>query len=140
MGNIPSRCSTVPRHRSGERFLKGPIPMNWLDQAALLPGRALHVALQLWFYAGIRSSAVVPFSGSRLARELGIGRATVARALAALQQRGLVEVQVRLGRKLRVTLLAAPEPQEPRRQVPVGIGGSQEWDGAMQEIGPETAL
>ena len=28
------------------RFLRGPIPLDWLQQAALLPGRALHMALR----------------------------------------------------------------------------------------------
>ena len=41
-----------PRHRSGEKFLKGPVPMAWLERAFVLPGKALHVALLLWFKAG----------------------------------------------------------------------------------------
>jgi hypothetical protein len=31
-----------PRHRRGERFLKGPIPWPWISAAAALPGKALH--------------------------------------------------------------------------------------------------
>ena len=45
-----------PRHRSGEKFLKGPIPWAWLQRAFLLPGKALHVALLLWREAGCRRS------------------------------------------------------------------------------------
>jgi len=43
-----------PRHRQGEKFLKGPIPWPKLERAFLLPGKALHVALLLWREAGCR--------------------------------------------------------------------------------------
>jgi len=34
------RETRAPRHQSGQAFLKGPIPMSWLGQAAALPGKA----------------------------------------------------------------------------------------------------
>jgi hypothetical protein len=50
--NSPKFCpdpqlKKPPRHRSGEKFLKGPIPLLWLIQAGRLPGKALHVGLLL---------------------------------------------------------------------------------------------
>ena len=47
-----SRSSTrLPRPKAGERFLKGPIPMDWLSAAARLPGKSLHVAIAIWLCA-----------------------------------------------------------------------------------------
>ena len=46
--SLPKKEKLLPRHRQGEKFLKGPIPWDWLTKAAQLPGHALHVALVLW--------------------------------------------------------------------------------------------
>jgi hypothetical protein len=56
---------TPPRHRQGEKFLKGPLPWGWLERAFRLRGKALHVALLLWYKAGCRNKRTVPFSLSR---------------------------------------------------------------------------
>jgi hypothetical protein len=42
----------IPRHRPGEKFLRGPIPWKWLIRAGRLPGKALQVGLLLWQAAG----------------------------------------------------------------------------------------
>lgn len=44
-----------PRGESapGKTFLKGPIPLPWLQGAARLPGKALHVGVVLWFLSGL---------------------------------------------------------------------------------------
>lgn len=41
------------------RFVKGPIPLNWVQAAANLPGKSVHVAIVLWFLAGIKKSQTV---------------------------------------------------------------------------------
>ena len=46
--------------------MRGPIPWNWLAAAARLPGRALAVAIVLWFEAGVKGAAVVALSQKRL--------------------------------------------------------------------------
>ncbi len=97
----------VPRHRPGERFLKGPIPWRWLTKAARLPGKALHVAIALWFWAGIKRSAAVAFPISQL-RLLGVSRYAAYRGLLALERVGLVSVCRHSGRRSLVTLLDAP--------------------------------
>ena len=65
---LAARPSNPPRHRQGEAFLKGPIPMAWLALAARLPGRALHMGLVLWYWAGITKRRVVAPSLSRAIR------------------------------------------------------------------------
>jgi hypothetical protein len=105
---LAARPSKLPRHRPGEAFLKGPIPMAWLALAARLPGRALHTGLVLWYWAGITKRRVVAPSLSRAEREFGVSRTALARGLAALEHADLVSVDRRAGRKPVVTLLDAP--------------------------------
>jgi hypothetical protein len=99
--SAPSRL--LPRHHRGQKFLKGPIPWNWLSRAALLPGRALAVALVLWRDAGMRRCRRVPFR-LRAAAGLGISRSAARRGLRALEVAGLVTVERPPGLYPQVTL------------------------------------
>ena len=43
---IPTgREKQAPRHKPGEKFLKGPIPWPWIESAGALPGKALAIGL-----------------------------------------------------------------------------------------------
>ena len=86
------------------RFLKGPIPWAWLSAAARLPGRALHVAIGIRLWTGIKKTDRIAFSVSTLA-ELGVSRPAAYRGLTALEGRGLVTVDRHRGRKPRVTVV-----------------------------------
>jgi hypothetical protein len=96
-----------PRHRPGEKFLKGPIPWGWLGHAFLLPGKALHVALLLWREAGCRRSRTVRLC---LSGKLpgGLSRQSARRGLRQLAGAGLVTFHRRPGNGLEVTLNDAP--------------------------------
>ncbi len=99
-----------PRHKPGEKFLKGPVPWRWVETAAALPGKALAVGLAAWKEAGCRGVRTVPLNLSALA----VPRRTAHRGLAALAGAGLVSVERRTGRPPLVTLLDAPPPGPPR--------------------------
>ena len=101
----PARPDPPPRHRRGEQFLKGPIPVWWLRQATSLPGRALHVGLEIWFRAGLTESRTVSVSLSRLRLAPGTPRSTASRGLRSLERAELVSVDRLPGRKPIVTLL-----------------------------------
>lgn len=90
--------SGPPRPRRGEKFLSGPVPIDWLAAAAALPGRALHVGIALWFWAGMRKIDTVPLSLTGMLA-FGVSRTSAARALRCLEEAGLVTVQRRRGRK-----------------------------------------
>ena len=94
----------LPRHRRGEKFLMGPIPWWWLARAFPVSGRALHIGIALWFWAGIKRSARVSLSVGQLTK-LGITRWSVYRALDALEGAGLVVVARQKGRHPVVTIL-----------------------------------
>src|ERR1700751_5550835 len=95
----------APQHRLGQKFLKGPIPLDWLRVAAMQRGKALHVALGIWFWAGVRKSSHVAFSMSWLKSTFGVSRYCGYRGLAALEAVGLVSWHRHRGRKPMVTLL-----------------------------------
>lgn len=99
-----------PRHTSGEHFLKGPIPLAWLEVAAGLPGKSLHAGVALWYAAGRAKSASVLLSNIA-GLHFSLDRNAKYRALAWLEEAGLIAVERKLGRAPVVTLLnrkAAP--------------------------------
>ena len=73
----------------GERFLKGPVPLPWLETAARLPGKSLHTGVALWYVAGLTRSPTVPLSNIAGER-FGLDRNAKYRALEWLA-RALVE-------------------------------------------------
>jgi hypothetical protein len=116
--SLPSRSSApkrekAPHHKSGEHFLRGPIPMDWLCAAARAAGRGsgFQVAIALWYLSGLnRQSKTVNLKGSIL-REMGVDRHAGYRGLAALERAGLVSVERHSGQLPVVTLLSAGAPE-----------------------------
>ena len=53
--------------RNTAPFIKGPIPIAWLSQAAALPGKALHLALAIQWLSGMNKGAPVKVSKNALA-------------------------------------------------------------------------
>lgn len=100
---VPKKRNSL-RHKPG-KFLKGPIPLNHLTLAAKAPGKALHVAVALWFFAGLRTTTQIKFPIRWLKTAFGMGRYTAYRGLAALERSGLVRVVRHRGRASVVTLL-----------------------------------
>ncbi len=106
-GSIPKgrvARTRIPRHRRGEMFLRGPIPLDWLAIASKLGGKSLHVGIALWFFAGIKRRRSVPLNLSQSER-FGFDRFSGSRALTALEQAGLVRLERYPGRKPVVTIL-----------------------------------
>ncbi len=104
---IPSNKLKLPKHKEGQRFLKGPVPWDWIIIASNLPGKALHVGIALWHLAGMKNTGEVKLSG-KLQRKMGIQRATGYNALGALEKAGLVLVKRHKGRNPIVTILKVP--------------------------------
>ena len=101
--SFPRRRRSPAVRRHG-RFLRGPISMTWLEAAAKLPGRALHVALAIQHQAALERSSSVALSNKHCAA-LGVDRDAKRRGLAALQADGLVIVDRKPGRNPIVTIV-----------------------------------
>ena len=98
--------------RQAGRFLRGPVPWEWVIAAAGLPGQALIVGLCLWRLAGATQSPIVTLGNAEL-QPFGIDRATKCRALAALEGAGLITVARAPSRFPKVTL---PLPARSKRR------------------------
>ena len=101
---LDSASKKPPRHRPGQEFLRGPIPLAWLRAATVLPGKALAVGLVLWFKAGITKRREVKMT-TKLLHKFGLSRYAGYRSLVALEKAGLVTTDRRQGRCPRVTIL-----------------------------------
>ena len=103
----PSKPKRKPRAVKG-KFLKGPIPLPWLEVAVKLPGKTSQVAIGLWLAYGIERRERFKFS-SKWHDWIGLSDKTLSLSLGRLQQAGLIRVEKYPGRVPIVTILAAPE-------------------------------
>lgn len=99
----------LPRHSPGERFVKGPIPLDWLKAAASCGQRGEAVSLLMWYQAGLTRSNPVKLTPKVLG-ELKVHPKTARRILRRMQEVGLVNVEFRRGSSPVVTLLAQRKP------------------------------
>ena len=106
---LASSSVRPPRHRLGDLFLKGPIPLSWLLRVMELPGKSpLAVSLAIWFKAGIEKRRTIRITG-RLLNQFHIHPDTSRRALSKLEAAHLVTVDRHAGRCPIVTLLEATD-------------------------------
>ena len=81
----------IPRHRQGEHFLKGPMPLGWLTAAENRPGKVLRIAIALWYRAGLTGSPTINLSNLAVS-PFGVERDAKRRVLRLLEYAGLVTV------------------------------------------------
>ena len=112
---VPLQCGRIGpvTLKKGERFLKGPVPLLWLQAAAALPGKSLHAGVAVWYSAGLLRSNSVPLSNVAGLR-FGLDRNAKYRALGWLESAGLITVERKLGRAPIVTLVThQPDAKTP---------------------------
>ena len=106
IGDVGTR-KRPPRHRSGESFIKGPIPYPWLASACRLPGSGLHVAMACRFLC-CRYRQPNRWGLEAIARGLRISKRSAQRGLHAAELAGLLAVVREPGCKLTVSVLDIP--------------------------------
>jgi len=85
-------------------FLKGPIPIWWLNKASSLPGKALNVALAIWWLDGMSKGGGIKLTGKALGH-LNVSRYAVRSALDGMEQLNLIRAIRRPGRRPEITVL-----------------------------------
>lgn len=89
-------------------FVKGPIPLDWIQQAAKLPGKTLQVGLTLWYLSGLQKTRTVKLASKPLAG-MGVCRDAKYEALERLRCAGLIAVEQTPGSAPCVTILAGDD-------------------------------
>jgi hypothetical protein len=105
----------APRHRTGELFLRGPIPWGWILRLASLPGRYTWlIALLIWRRSGLRKNAAT-FRFS--IHSHNIPRRTTQRGIHAMEAAGLITVERASGKALSITIreVRGDNPRNKRR-------------------------
>lgn len=99
-GNIPvkrlqlrpsSTGSILTEVQITRPFLKGPIPMEWLCEVAMLPGKALNVALAIHWLYGMNGSKPVKLTAKAL-KFLSVSEDACSDGLKRLENAGLITV------------------------------------------------
>jgi hypothetical protein len=102
------------RVRDG-KFVKGPIPLPWLQTALSVGGKSGSLAWALWWLAGLEKSSLVALT-DQVVLEFGFSRKTADRLLKRFESLGLVQVDRHRGRCPRVHLLDVQPPVPSERQ------------------------
>ena len=103
---LPSVANVTPKHkvRQTEPFLRGPVPMSWIDKAyEVAGGNGLMLGLKLWWVSGMNGSRMFPVNISKL--EAGQSLRSKRRVLKILEDAGLIKRIHEPGKRLKVELL-----------------------------------
>ena len=90
--------------RNTSKFIKGPIPFDWMAKAHSLPGKAGPVGLGIWFLTGVKRKRTVKLNGE-IESLAGCKRKAVATAVDQLEQAGLINVTRHNGARPTVEVL-----------------------------------
>ena len=96
--------------KQADLFIKGPIPMAWISSAANLPGKAVHVALAIFWLAGMKPQQ--PVKMTRKALNLFNASEDAYRdALPRLEAAGLIKVSRSPGQRALVEIVRHTTPE-----------------------------
>ena len=105
--DIPVKRLRIRRSSSGARltevvsskpFLRGPIPMDWLNSAARLPGKALNVALAIRWLDGMNGGQPIKLTAKAL-NFFHVSQDACRDGLTRLEKAGLVSVTRKPGQR-----------------------------------------
>lgn len=91
-----------------EKFIKGPLPLNWFISAQGLPGKAGAIGLAIWYLVGLQNSRTIKVN-AQVEKVAGCSRKGLYAALVALEEAGLISVVRKAGARPTVTVLNCPQ-------------------------------
>jgi hypothetical protein len=94
----------LPRPERGEKFVRGPIPMNWIRAAIPLGRKSINVVLAVWFLAGFKRESQVKLTAATLA-DFDVTSQAARAILRRFETAGLVVVDRKRGRSPIITIL-----------------------------------
>ncbi|GAB6057280.1 hypothetical protein [Desulfonatronum parangueonense] len=100
---VETSVSLAKAAKRNKEFL-APIPLEWVTRAAVLPGKALQVALAIRHQSALEKRLMISL-GNVLLKRMGVNKDAKRRALAALEQEGLITVCQKNGAKPTVTII-----------------------------------
>ncbi len=102
-----SSKNSLPKPQAGEKFIKGPIPLDWMRKASECGLRGADIGLLLWYAGGWQKRNPVSVS-SLIVQQLPVDPKTCRRVLSKMEAIGLVNVERHRGRAPLITLLSTP--------------------------------
>ena len=132
MGVIAKRRISGPPKGRKETFIRT-LPLDWMQRAARLPGKACSTALAIWFLVGVERTYTIKLS-IKLAKQFGRSRNAVYRDLFLLEKAHLIRTNRGTGRLPEITVLNGwvelpPATVEtPEKVIPRNVlGGVRKW-------------
>ena len=103
LSGVEQTSATILNRKATRRlkspFLRGPIPLDWLQKAMKLGGTAISVGIILWYYRGLKKLLVFKIGIQDIANLISRSWLTAKRGLTALEEEGLITIQRHKGRK-----------------------------------------
>jgi hypothetical protein len=98
-----SYCSTSSSYVQGRKavknlFVKGPIPLDWLTEVALLPGKCLNVAMAIQWLLGMSGGRPVNLT-KRAEMSFNVSGDTSRECLNRLEAAGLIQLDRSPGKR-----------------------------------------
>lgn len=87
-------------------YLRGPIPLMFIQEADRLGGVALLVGLAIWHYRSLKKQLTFPLSLKQIAKFTAASEARNRRGLRALVSGGLIRCEYRIGKSPVLTVPA----------------------------------
>ena len=103
----PAKFVGHPRRHAP--FLKGPVPLDWFQEAMGLGIGAVSVGIILWYFTGLKKSKSFKVGIADIAHLINRSWRTAHRGLNTLEHRDLITLERHPGRKHFITILEVKE-------------------------------
>ena len=102
-GQVTTGRPKYPLLPKGGRFIKGPIPLDWIEVAIPLGRKAINVAMAIWYCYGFKHETEIKLTPTKL-KPFRVTTETARTILHKFEAAGLVSVDRKQGRSPLVTI------------------------------------